>query len=77
MELTTVEVIGYLASLGVLASFMFKNMRKLRIVNTIGCILFIMYGLQMPTLRIGLPIIITNAAIVCLNIYYLFIAKDK
>lgn len=77
MELTTVEIIGYLASLGVLASFMFKDMRKLRIVNSIGCILFIIYGLKMPTLRIGLPIIITNAAIVCLNIYYLFLAKSK
>ena len=77
MELTTVEIVGYLASLGVLTSFMFKDMRKLRIVNSIGCILFIIYGLMMPTLRIGLPIIITNAAIVCLNIYYLFFAKSE
>ncbi len=75
MCLTIVEIIGYLASLGVLASFMFKDMRKLRIVNTVGCILFIAYGFLMPTLRIGLPIIITNVAIVCLNVYYLFIAK--
>ena len=77
MEITTVEIIGYLASLGVLASFMFKNMRKLRIVNTIGCVFFIIYGMQMPTLRIGLPIIITNAAIVGLNLYYLLFVKPN
>lgn len=66
MEHTT-EYIGYLASVTVLISFLMKNIRTLRIVNSIGCLLFIAYGL----LLFSIPIIITNAAIVLINGYYL------
>jgi hypothetical protein len=69
--ITGTEYIGYLASLMVLISFTMKNVKKLRIVNMIGCILFILYGFFMPSIRIGLPIIIANAAIFCVNLYYL------
>lgn len=69
--ITTIEYIGYLASLMVLLSFTMKDVKKLRLVNMTGCILFIIYGFLMPTLRIGLPIIIANAAIFIVNTYYL------
>jgi hypothetical protein len=62
------EVVGYLASLGVLCSFAMKDIRKLRFVNTIGCMFFIAYGFL---LGISWPIVITNVAIVIINIYYL------
>ncbi|MCB9189226.1 MAG: uroporphyrinogen decarboxylase [Flavobacteriales bacterium] len=71
------EWVGYAASLMVALSFVMKDIIKLRVVNIIGCTLFIVYGLLMPSLRIGLPIIITNAAIVCVNIYYLTKASKK
>jgi len=74
MGLTLVEVVGYLASIVVLCSFIMKDVKKLRLVNMIGCLLFVVYGFMMPTLRIGLPIIITNAAILGINMYYSFIA---
>ncbi|GAL66241.1 hypothetical protein JCM19301_806 [Jejuia pallidilutea] len=44
--------------------------------NMLGCILFIIYGFLMPTLRIGLPIIIANMAIFFVNLYYL-VRKKK
>lgn len=69
--ITGIEYIGYLASLMVLISFTLKNVKKLRLVNMAGCILFILYGFLMPTLRIGLPIIIANTAIFFVNLYYL------
>ncbi|MEN8885240.1 uroporphyrinogen decarboxylase [uncultured Winogradskyella sp.] len=69
--LTVTEYIGYLASLMVLISFTMKDVKKLRLVNMTGCVLFITYGFLMPTLRIGLPIIIANVAIFVVNIYYL------
>ncbi|WP_296314198.1 uroporphyrinogen decarboxylase [Winogradskyella sp. UBA3174] len=69
--ITATEYIGYLASLMVLISFTMKDVKKLRLVNMTGCVLFITYGFLMPTLRIGLPIIIANAAIFIVNIYYL------
>lgn len=69
----TVEFIGYLASLGVLMSFLMKDIKMLRIVNTVGCVLFVVYGYM---LAISWPIIITNASIILINFYYLFVKKD-
>ena len=66
------EYIGYAASLAVLIAFLMKNMRTLRIVNTVGCVLFIVYGSLLPSI----PVIVTNAAIVCINLYYL-LRKEK
>lgn len=77
MELELVEIMGYLASLGVLVSFTMKNVQKLRVINTIGCLLFVIYGFMMPSLRVGLPIIITNAAIIAINGYYLLQSNNK
>jgi hypothetical protein len=65
------EYVGYLASLLVLISFLMKNMTYLRLVNTLGCMVFIAYGVLLPSI----PIIITNAAIVIINSYYLL--KDR
>ncbi len=69
------EYVGYLASFMVLLSFTMKDVKKLRMVNMAGCILFVIYGFLMPTLRVGLPIIIANAAILGVNMFYL--AKRK
>ena len=74
--ITGMEYIGYLASFMVLLSFTMKDVRKLRIVNMSGCILFILYGFLLPTIRIGLPIIIANAAIFSVNLYYLLKKKN-
>lgn len=62
------DFIGYLASFLVLFSFLMKKMRSLRIINTLGCTLFVAYGFL---LDFSWPIIITNVAIIIINIYYL------
>ena len=62
------EIIGYLACVGVVVSFLMKEIKILRMLNTIGCMLFVVYGIL---LHYSLPIIITNAAIISVNIYYL------
>ena len=67
------EWVGYAAMLALLISFMMKDVRKLRSINSIGAILFVIYGFM---LDISWPIVITNVAILCLNIYYLFIKKN-
>ncbi len=61
------DYIGYIASGVVLLSFLMRKMIFLRIVNTIGCVFFIVYGILLGEA----PVIITNAAIVLINIYYL------
>lgn len=77
LGITITEWVGYLASLAVLISFTMKDLTKLRMINGVGCLLFVIYGFLMPTLRVGLPIIITNLAILGINIYYLALNKDK
>jgi hypothetical protein len=61
------EYIGYVASGIVLLSFLMRKMFFLRIVNTVGCVFFIVYGMMLGSI----PIILTNTAIVLINVYYL------
>lgn len=68
------EWVGYLASVALIISFMMKNVNTLRIINSVGAILFIIYGVMLAT---SWPIIITNVFILLVNIYYLTIRKNK
>jgi hypothetical protein len=64
-----VEWVGYAAMATVLISFLMKSVEKLRIVNALGCLLFVFYGMLLQP--VSKPIIITNTAILCINIYYI------
>lgn len=72
-DITFTDAIGYIASLLLIISFMMKNVKTLRIINSFGCAFFIYYGILLGN---DLPIIITNLFIVAFNLYYLFIKKD-
>lgn len=65
------EWIGYLASLGVLVSFLMSNMKTLRIISIIGCALFVTYGLLINSM----PIVVTNGTIILINLYHLLKKK--
>jgi len=65
--------VGYLAMAILLISFLMKNIRTLRLVNSVGGLLFVAYGFLLDP--ISLPIIITNSAIVGINMYFLFLKK--
>ncbi len=67
-----VEWIGYVAMIFVASSFLMKKINTLRLINSIGAAFFVLYGFL---LDISWPIIITNAFILGLNSYYLFIKK--
>lgn len=69
-----VEIIGYSASAFIMGSFLiFNNIKLLRIINGIGCLLFVLYGYFIDSW----PIIIPNVFIFVVQIYYLFIHKDQ
>lgn len=69
-----VDVIGYVASAIVLISFLFKNIKVVRIVNIIGAIFFVVYGLLLPTY----PTMIMNLALIGVHCYYLHaLSKQK
>lgn len=68
LGITITEWVGYAASLALIISFMMKNINTLRIINSLGAILFVVYGIMLQT---SYPIIITNAFILMVNVYYL------
>jgi uncharacterized protein with PQ loop repeat len=68
LEISLTEWVGYLASLVLMISFLMKNINTLRIINSIGAVLFVIYGILLVT---SWPIIITNTFILGVNIYYL------
>lgn len=67
------EYLGYIASALIILSFAMKRLTLLRWVNLVGCALFVVYGIQ----QADIPIIVTNVAIVFINVYYLFLHKGK
>jgi uncharacterized protein with PQ loop repeat len=68
ITISLTEWVGYAASLVLMISFLMKNINTLRIINSIGAILFIAYGIM---LAISWPIIITNTFILGVNVYFL------
>ncbi|MEN8186747.1 MAG: YgjV family protein [Bacteroidota bacterium] len=67
-----IEWIGYAASFFVAVSFTFRSMSKFRIVNILGCIFFIAYGVLIDSI----PVIIANLYILGMNFYHL-LKRDK
>lgn len=67
MSLNVVELIGYLASALVVASFAMKSVVRLRIVSLIGSVVFVVYGVMLGSI----PLIITNIAAAGLNLWNL------
>ncbi|WP_414632640.1 YgjV family protein [Clostridium sp. UBA5119] len=65
---TLIEWIGYLASILITISMFMKEIFKLRFINLMGCILFVIYGLIIG----AYPVAIANAIIVFINLYYLY-----
>lgn len=70
-----VEWVGYLAMATVLLSFLMKSINKLRIVNSIGGLLFVFYGFLLDP--ISKPIVITNIAILLINVFYIVKGNSK
>jgi hypothetical protein len=62
------DFVGYGASFFVVLSFIMKDIKKLRIVNLIGCVLFVLYGIFCNYLW---PIIIPNAILCFIQVYHL------
>jgi uncharacterized protein with PQ loop repeat len=73
-NLTFIDFVGYSASIVVLLSFLMKDVKRLRIINIIGCLLFVGYGVL---LDFSIPLIGTNSAIAIINVVYLVKLKKK
>jgi len=62
------NVLGYLGMGLVMGSFLTKNIKTLRIVNAIGCVVWIAYGV----ITKDTPIVATNGALLTINSFRLW-----
>ena len=60
----SIEIWGYFAMCIVLISMMMKNMKWLRILNSIACAMFVFYGFVLG----AYPIIIMNILVIVINL---------
>lgn len=65
------ELIGIAGTLFVLLSFLMKDIKMVRIINIIGAILFVVYGILINALSTWL----LNAILVIIHIVYLTRSK--
>jgi uncharacterized protein with PQ loop repeat len=68
MVYSMTEFVGYVATGLVMLSFTMKDMTKLRIINALGCMAWIAYGVMLNSY----PVIITNVGILLINLIQLF-----
>ncbi|WKS95230.1 uroporphyrinogen decarboxylase [Riemerella columbina] len=74
MNSELVNYIGYAASFFVVLSFVLKDITRIRLVNLIGCICFVIYGVFSGMLW---PIIIPNAILCFIQAYHLLKSGSK
>ena len=76
LEILKNEWLGIVASAFILISFLFTKQTITRIINMIGCIVFVVYGLLLPTYSTAFM----NGALFIVHIVYLikdYLARKK
>ena len=63
-----IEIWGYISMIVVLISVIMKDIKKLRMINTISCIMFVIYGVALG----AYPIVIMNSLVIIINIWRLY-----
>jgi len=61
------ELIGLLAGIFVLISFLFKDVRTIRLFNIIGAAVFVIYGILINALSVW----ILNGILIFVHLFYL------
>ena len=69
--ITPIEIFGYISMIVVLISMTMDNIKNLRILNSIACVMFIVYGSFIG----ATPIMIMNTLVIIINIYGLIKGK--
>lgn len=61
------EMIGYLGSVLIAISLTMRSLARLRAINSIGCLVFVVYGVLIR----AYPVAALNGFIFCVNAFYL------
>jgi len=65
--MSNIEIYGYISMIVVVISMMMKDMKWLRILNSISCAMFIVYGAFLG----AYPIILLNSIVIVINVWRL------
>jgi hypothetical protein len=68
-----IDIIGYIGTILILYSFTIESMFKLRVVNSIGCVVWIVYGIGIG----ANPTILVNACVLCIHTYWFIKHRRK
>jgi hypothetical protein len=68
-----IEGLGYVATIVTLISMMVKDMVFLRVINSVGCLLWIGYGMMTASI----PVLIVNTVILGIHIFKLIELKEN
>lgn len=61
-----IDIIGYIGMGLILYSFTIENIRNLRVVNSIGSIFWIVYGIGIW----AVPTILVNVSVLCIHLHW-------
>jgi hypothetical protein len=67
------ELFGYIGTVLLLYSFTIENMRRLRIINSIASVFWIMYGVSIG----ANPTILVNSCVLCIHSYWFIKHRRK
>ena len=68
-----IDIVGYIGTILILYSFTIEDMFKLRVVNSIGSIVWIGYGIGIG----ANPTILVNACVLCIHTYWFIKHRRK
>ena len=68
-----IDIFGYIGTILILYSFTIENIYKLRLINSIGSVFWIVYGIGI----IAGPTILVNSCVLCIHTYWFIKHKRK
>jgi hypothetical protein len=68
-----ITALGIIATAITVSSFLFDNLRTIRIVNFVGCLVWLIYG----GIQTDIPIILVNSIIAAIHIFSFIKTESK
>ncbi len=68
-----IDIFGYTGTLLILYSFTIENIYKLRLINSIGSVFWIIYGIGI----MAGPTILVNSCVLCIHTYWFIKHRKK
>jgi NADH:ubiquinone oxidoreductase subunit 6 (subunit J) len=68
-----IDIFGYIGTILILYSFTIENIYKLRLINSIGSVFWIVYGIGI----MAVPTIVVNSCVLCIHTYWFIKQKKK